>query len=250
MLYRCVTLACVALIALATGPVLNDSEEPPEQVVESEPVASFALSELSAVEPPTLDLGAVVRGTEVPVQFEVINDSVAPASLTTIRASCSCTEIDTWPIQLDPGNAGEIAGSFHAPKRSGVVRKSDVSLHSALGLIGAIEISAAIVDPVRSSIAISGDVFVVRLQARDKQPFTVLGTEPAITLRLTSAVGPSAEQVIEFTHQDWIAEGSPKRIVVLLDHALQEYVVLSCAEARSRTPESEASPKRANAQIR
>lgn len=248
------TLACVVWAANAADPPSTHSHDSTSHLantaLETAMLPSFALSDLQRSEPLTIDLGEVIRETTVDLRFKVVNDTDESVAMTSARSSCSCTEIDAWPVELKPEEAGEVIGSFHAPKRAGVTRTSDVSLRSADGLIGAVQVSAEVVDPVRSSIAMADDRFVIRLQSRDQTTFAVSGVEPALAYTLASRSKPSQQHTLKIDHSDWEDVGSPKRIAVLLDHPRQGHVVLSCADAQCLTPESAATPRRAEARTR
>lgn len=248
------TLACVVWAVSAAG--VPHTHSPGSALhlansdTETKKIPTFALSAMKQGETLALDLGEVIRETEVPIQFTIVNDTDEALALTSVRSSCACTEIDAWPVELKPGEAGEVAGSFHAPKRSRVRRTSEVTLRCAGDVVGAVKIAAEIVDPVRSSVALRDGVFVVQLHARDGAEFAVTGVEPSLAHTLTSERARSKGHTLEFTHKDWAAAGSPKRLAALIDHPKQGHAVLDCAEARSSTSESAATPRRAAARDR
>ncbi len=65
-------------------------------------------------EPPTIALGTVPAGESRPIRVRVTNDGDRPIAIAAVDGGCGCLQFD-WPRHLDPGQSGQVTGTFSPP---------------------------------------------------------------------------------------------------------------------------------------
>ncbi|MBL7955673.1 MAG: DUF1573 domain-containing protein [Flavobacteriales bacterium] len=95
-----------------------------------------------------VDLGKVVQGNKVDLNYSFKNTGGSPLVITDVRGSCGCTVGKNWPKEpIAPGEKAAIAVSFDSEGRSGRQDKTVTVVANTVPPSNVLTLTAEVVGP-------------------------------------------------------------------------------------------------------
>ncbi len=191
--------------------------------------------------PKEVDFGEVQRGQTAEATVELTNVTNELIHITRAKASCGCTVVDLPQDDLKPGETISVRVQLKPTQPVGAKLGKSVYFTFDGGVEPvALSVFAEVVEfvtvtPGRVDLGVV-PIGTVTLRARDEQPFKIIGVEPAVFLGGASLEANTQHSVI-ISRQLWRQHGSPREIVLLLDHPQVDRVTVE-VRGGNRSPGS------------